>query len=127
MKLLRIIKLLCICMLILQFFFVSKISYEVSADDLGPEIANVYTNPKYPIHPDTVTIYATVKDPDGVEEVLLYYCDEEVCYKDPIVMTWTGNDDVYSGNLLPEKTWQSGTVVGYNIFANDSLSNENNA
>jgi hypothetical protein len=98
---------------------------EVSADETGPEITNIHHIPKYPMYGDNVTVYATITDPDGIppDGVHLTYCAGDVCLF-PVVMSGPDLNDVYWA-IIPwdGSNMDNGTVVHYNIQADDNNSN----
>ncbi len=124
MKILRIMKVLCLCLLVLQFGCIAFVADVSIGDDVGPEISNVHHVPKYPINGDDVTVYATVTDPDGIKNVWLSYCLGEICYL-PVSMEDPDSDGTYSANIPWESGWENGTDIGYEINAEDNSDNQN--
>lgn len=110
-------KILYICILTIYICSTVYITNEVTADPTGPEITNIHNIPKYPMYGDDVTVYATITDPEGVDDALLTYCVGTTCYI-PVAMTHEGND-IWSGTIPWDISWENGTVVDYEITAKD--------
>lgn len=110
-------KILFICIFVIYICSTVSLTNEVSADPTGPEIINIHHILKYPMYGDNVTVYATITDPGGVDDALLTYCVGTTCYM-PVAMTHEGND-IWSGTIPWDNSWENGTVVDYEITAKD--------
>ncbi|UCG69300.1 MAG: hypothetical protein JSV09_16235, partial [Thermoplasmata archaeon] len=118
----RITRALCICLVLIQIVSMIYLINEVDADGIGPEITDVYHVPRNPIYGDDVTVYATVTDQDDVKWVQLTYCGDDVCHL-PISMVDPDLDDVYTATIPWNENWENGTVMYYEIDAQDELDN----
>jgi hypothetical protein len=59
-------RILCFGMAVLWIFGLLSILGLGTADSFGPEITDVYHIPKYPQYNDTISVFATIIDSDGV-------------------------------------------------------------
>jgi hypothetical protein len=121
MNMAKTLSLVLVCVLFLSLIVISE---PVSADAVGPEITDVILVPSLPQYPEEVTIYATVTDLDGVQNVDIVFCDDFLCYM-PVAMTQIGTSDVWEGTIPLQTGWGNGTHVGYEISAYDNLNNNN--
>jgi hypothetical protein len=95
---------------------------DVSADAVGPEITDVFHVPNYPLYGENITVFATVDDPDGVQNVEVWYC---VTSCSILGMNGPDANNMYWYTIPWDASWDNGTVVYYDIHAWDTVPNAN--
>ena len=91
---------------------------DVSADEVGPEITDIFHVPNYPLYGENVTVYATVTDPDGLDYVRIQFCIETSCTI--VYMDGPDANNMFWGTIPWEPTLENGTIIHYDIKARDN-------
>lgn len=93
---------------------------DVSADEVGPQITDIFHVPNYPLYGENVTVFATVTDPDGIQLVRIQYCVSSCSL---VIMDGPDSNDMFWGTIPWDPAWENGTVAYYDIYAKDNNSN----
>ena len=98
------------------------------ADTSPPEVLDRWWEPRYPIAPETVALYARVSDPDGVQTVGAVWCyvPAYLCQYPPLYDDGTNGDAVAGDGLWTNGSVATdGRVIGasYKLDAFDTLGN----
>jgi PGF-pre-PGF domain-containing protein len=91
----------------------------ISPDQIPPTISNMYHMPKIPASDNSITIYATINDADGISSANVYWNDGSNHSKS---MNKQPGSSTYSANI---GQYEKDTTISYHIIAIDKLSNSN--